>query len=318
MLGRNGAGKTHADPHAGRRTAGACGRAAAAPRTLRSAISLSISSTTCARTTRRSTPGRLAPPEREQVLRGWLGRFGFSGDDALRPVGPMSGGEKARLGLAMLAWRKPGFLVLDEPTNHLDAGARDALADALAEFDGALLLVSHDRYLLRATVDELLVIDDGRLAPFDGDLDDYAGWIADRAAAAANRRRPVLRRPGRAGRRARRRWRRRRRRRAPIAATGRGSAKRWPCAYAAGRRAQPPDRDACSPVIRSGRADARSATERPGARCRSGAGGEQSRASGPGSPARSPSSRTNGSSARPNSRPAAVATALASVASWRP
>jgi ATP-binding cassette subfamily F protein 3 len=120
---------------------------------------------------------RLAPAEREQVLRGWLGQFGFSGDDAMRPVGPMSGGEKARLGLAMLVWGKPGFLVLDEPTNHLDATTRDALADALADFDGPLLLVSHDRYLLRATVDEFFLVDQGSLRPFDGDLDDYAQWL---------------------------------------------------------------------------------------------------------------------------------------------
>ncbi len=123
---------------------------------------------------------RLAPQEREPVLRGFLGGFGFSGDDAIRPVGPMSGGEKSRLGLALLAWRKPGFLVLDEPTNHLDPAARDALADALAAFEGALLLVSHDRYLLRGTVDTLLVVADGQVAPFDGDLDDYAAWLGGR------------------------------------------------------------------------------------------------------------------------------------------
>ena len=120
---------------------------------------------------------RLAPAEREQTLRSWLGQFGFSGDDAVRPVGPMSGGEKARLGLAMLVWGKPGFLVLDEPTNHLDATTRDALADALADFDGPLLLVSHDRYLLRATVDEFYLVDQGTLRPFDGDLEDYAQWL---------------------------------------------------------------------------------------------------------------------------------------------
>ena len=120
---------------------------------------------------------RLAPGEREQVLRSWLGQFAFSGEDAIRPVGPMSGGEKARLGLAMLVWGKPGFLVLDEPTNHLDATTRDALADALADFDGPLLLVSHDRYLLRATVDEFFLVDQGVLRPFDGDLDDYAQWL---------------------------------------------------------------------------------------------------------------------------------------------
>ena len=120
---------------------------------------------------------RQAPQEREQVLRGFLGAFGFSGDDALRPTGPMSGGEKTRLCLALLAWEKPGFLVLDEPTNHLDANTRDALADALAEFEGPLLLVSHDRYLLRSTVDEFWLVDDGILRPFDGDLDDYAQWL---------------------------------------------------------------------------------------------------------------------------------------------
>ncbi|MDO4683475.1 MAG: ATP-binding cassette domain-containing protein [Lautropia sp.] len=120
---------------------------------------------------------RLAPQEREQVLRSWLGRFGFSGEDALRPTGPMSGGEKTRLCLALLAWQRPGFLVLDEPTNHLDANTRDALAEALASFDGPLLLVSHDRYLLRSTVDEFWLVDDGVLRPFDGDLDDYAQWL---------------------------------------------------------------------------------------------------------------------------------------------
>jgi len=120
---------------------------------------------------------RLAPQEREQSLRDWLGRFAFRGEDATRPVGPMSGGERARLALALLVWRRPQLLVLDEPTNHLDAGTRDALADALAAFDGALLLVSHDRYLLRATVDGFVRVADGRVANFDGDLDDYAQWL---------------------------------------------------------------------------------------------------------------------------------------------
>jgi len=93
----------------------------------------------------------------------------------------MSGGERARLALAMLVWARPQLLVLDEPTNHLDASTRDALADALAEFDGALLLVSHDRYLLRATVDAFLRVADGRAEPFDGDLEDYAQWLLQRA-----------------------------------------------------------------------------------------------------------------------------------------
>src|SRR5690606_27963437 len=99
---------------------------------------------------------RVAPQAREAELRGFLGRFGFRGEDALRPIGPMSGGEKARVLLAELVHGKPQLLVLDEPTNHLDATARDALTEALAEFDGALLLVSHDRYLLRASVDRFI------------------------------------------------------------------------------------------------------------------------------------------------------------------
>ena len=125
---------------------------------------------------------RIAPAQREQALRDYLGRFGFSGDAATRPVGPMSGGEKARLSLALMLHDRPQLLVLDEPTNHLDAQARDALADALADFDGAVLLVSHDRYLLRATADTLMLVSDGSLREFDGDLDDYADWLLQRPA----------------------------------------------------------------------------------------------------------------------------------------
>ena len=128
---------------------------------------------------------RIAPAQREQALRDYLGRFGFSGEAATRPVGPMSGGEKARLSLALMLHDRPQLLVLDEPTNHLDAQARDALADALADFDGAVLLVSHDRYLLRATADTLLLVSDGRLREFDGDLDDYADWLLQRPAGGA-------------------------------------------------------------------------------------------------------------------------------------
>jgi ATP-binding cassette subfamily F protein 3 len=120
---------------------------------------------------------RAAPDEREVVLRGFLGRFGLSGEDATRMVGPMSGGEKARLALALLAWQKPQLLVLDEPTNHLDASTRDALTEALADFDGALLLVSHDRYLLRAAVDRFVIVRDGTAEPFEGDLDEYAALL---------------------------------------------------------------------------------------------------------------------------------------------
>jgi ATP-binding cassette subfamily F protein 3 len=130
---------------------------------------------------------RLWPDETESTLRSELGRFGFSADHALRPIGPMSGGEKSRLLLATIVRTRPHLLVLDEPTNHLDGETRDALTDALAEFDGALLLVSHDRYLMRATVDQLVLVDAGGVTEFEGDLDDYLSWLQrDRAAAAAS------------------------------------------------------------------------------------------------------------------------------------
>ncbi len=127
---------------------------------------------------------RESPQAKESALRDELGRFGFSGEDALRPIGPMSGGEKARLVLASIVRTRPHLLVLDEPTNHLDAATRDALTDALADYDGALLLVSHDRYLLRASVDRFVLVHDGRADPFDGDLDDYLAWLQKSAAAA--------------------------------------------------------------------------------------------------------------------------------------
>ena len=119
----------------------------------------------------------LNPNVREQELRDFLGTYRFSGELASQPVGPMSGGEKARCALALLAWRRPNLLVLDEPTNHLDMETREALTMALSSFEGALLLVSHDRHLLRATTDRLWLVHDGRLADFDGDLDDYAALV---------------------------------------------------------------------------------------------------------------------------------------------
>jgi len=120
---------------------------------------------------------RLAPDAREQELRDFLGNYRFPGEMATSPLGPMSGGEKARCALALIAWQRPNLLVLDEPTNHLDMETREALTMALSSYEGALLLVSHDRHLLRATCDQLWLVHDGRVAPFDGDLDDYAALV---------------------------------------------------------------------------------------------------------------------------------------------
>ncbi|NCF09260.1 MAG: ATP-binding cassette domain-containing protein [Gammaproteobacteria bacterium] len=120
---------------------------------------------------------RLDPRSREQELRDFIGGFGFRGDDALRRVATFSGGERTRLALALLVQRKPNLLLLDEPTNHLDMLMRDALVEALQDFPGALVVVSHDRYLLRAATDELLLVADGSVAPFAGDLDDYRDWL---------------------------------------------------------------------------------------------------------------------------------------------
>ena len=122
---------------------------------------------------------RKAPEEREQVLRDFLGKFKFSGDMATSSVGPFSGGEKARLALALLAWDKPNLLVLDEPTNHLDMQTREALTMALSAFDGSVLLVSHDRHLLGATTERLWLVHDGVVGEFDGDLDDYAKIVLE-------------------------------------------------------------------------------------------------------------------------------------------
>jgi ATP-binding cassette subfamily F protein 3 len=119
----------------------------------------------------------LAPNAREQDLRTFLGSFGFSSEEALSPVGHFSGGEKARLTLALIVWQRPNLLLLDEPTNHLDIDMRYALTQALQEYEGAVVLVSHDRHLLRATADDFLLVADGRVEPFPGDLDDYRAWL---------------------------------------------------------------------------------------------------------------------------------------------
>ncbi len=122
---------------------------------------------------------RLAPAEREQTLRDFLGGFDFRGARCDEPVVNFSGGEKARLALALIAWERPNLLLLDEPTNHLDLEMRLALTMALQEFSGAVVVVSHDRHLLKSTTDEFLLVADGKVEAFDGDLDDYARWLVD-------------------------------------------------------------------------------------------------------------------------------------------
>ncbi|WP_313316291.1 ATP-binding cassette domain-containing protein [Stutzerimonas nitrititolerans] len=122
---------------------------------------------------------RIAAGEREQTLRDFLGGFDFRGDRCDEPVLDFSGGEKARLALALIAWGKPNLLLLDEPTNHLDLEMRLALTLALQDFEGAVLVVSHDRHLLKSTTDEFRLVADGRVEDFDGDLDDYARWLVD-------------------------------------------------------------------------------------------------------------------------------------------
>ena len=118
---------------------------------------------------------------REQDLRSFLGQFNFSGDMVKQTVGSMSGGEKARLVLCMLVWQRPNLLLLDEPTNHLDLATREALSVALNEFEGTVMLVSHDRALLRAVCDEFWMVSRGGISPFDGDLDDYQRFLLDEA-----------------------------------------------------------------------------------------------------------------------------------------
>jgi ATP-binding cassette, subfamily F, member 3 len=123
----------------------------------------------------------VGPAGREQELRDFLGSFRFIGDMVTQAVGEMSGGEKARLVLALLVWQRPNLLLLDEPTNHLDLTTREALSMALNEFEGTLMLVSHDRALLREVCDEFWLVTKGGVSDFDGDLDDYQKWLAEQA-----------------------------------------------------------------------------------------------------------------------------------------
>ena len=126
---------------------------------------------------------RLDPNVREQEFRNFLGGFDFRGDRVMEPIAPFSGGEKARLALALIVWQKPNLLLLDEPTNHLDIDMREAVAEALQDFDGTLVVVAHDRHLLKATTDTLWLVADGKLTEFDGDLDDYKQWARSYATA---------------------------------------------------------------------------------------------------------------------------------------
>ena len=119
---------------------------------------------------------KLAPNEREQVFRDFLGGFDFRGDMVTQRVASLSGGEKARLALALIVWQRPNLLLLDEPTNHLDIDMREALAEALTGFEGGLIVVAHDRHLLSAATDQWMLVADGKVQPFEGDLDDYKQW----------------------------------------------------------------------------------------------------------------------------------------------
>ncbi len=120
---------------------------------------------------------RLAPEKTEQELRNYLGGFAFHGDKVKQAVSSFSGGEKARLVLALIVWQRPNLLLLDEPTNHLDLDMRQALTEALTQYEGSLVIVSHDRHLLRSTVNEFYLVHDGKVEEFNGDLEDYQKWL---------------------------------------------------------------------------------------------------------------------------------------------
>jgi ATP-binding cassette subfamily F protein 3 len=126
----------------------------------------------------------VSPNAREQELRNFLGQFNFGGDMVHQTVGTLSGGERARLVLATIVWQRPNLLLLDEPTNHLDLATREALSIALNEFEGTVMLVSHDRALLREVCDEFWLVAQGHVLPFDGDLDDYQRWLLEVSRAA--------------------------------------------------------------------------------------------------------------------------------------
>lgn len=182
ILGRNGAGKSTFMRVLAGQLAPLAGTLTAAPDVMTGFFAqielehLDSSSTAIAELGRRGGPE--VAPWTEQQRRDHLGRFGFRGDRVFEPTGRFSGGERARLALAILVARRPNLLLLDEPTNHLDLEMRHALLVALQEFPGAVVVVSHDRTLLRGACDSFLLVANGAVTPFDGDLDDYATWLA--------------------------------------------------------------------------------------------------------------------------------------------
>jgi ATP-binding cassette subfamily F protein 3 len=131
----------------------------------------------------------LSPDSPTQAFRDFLGKWNFPGDRAFETVDGFSGGERARLALALIAWQQPNVLLLDEPTNHLDLEMREALAEALSDFDGAIVMVSHDRHLIGLVCDTFWRVADGVVEPFDGDLDAYAAWLRSRPAAQGTKQR---------------------------------------------------------------------------------------------------------------------------------
>jgi ATP-binding cassette subfamily F protein 3 len=182
ILGRNGAGKSTLMRVLAGQLAPIAGVLTAAPDVMTGFFAqielehLDSESTALAELVRRGGPE--VAQWLEQQRRDHLGRFGFRGDRVFEPTGRFSGGERARLALAILVARRPNLLLLDEPTNHLDLEMRHALLVALQEFPGAVVIVSHDRTLLRGACDSFLLVANGSVTPFDGDLDDYATWLA--------------------------------------------------------------------------------------------------------------------------------------------
>ena len=145
---------------------------------------------------RSSMSWRRRPSEREQQIRAWLARFGLGQDKAETQAGHLSGGEKTRLALALMCLDAPQLLILDEPTNHLDIDSREALVEAVNEFPGAVIVISHDRHLVELVADRLWLVDDGRVRPYDGDLDDYRRLLLE-TSRRAGRSRPSAARPDR-------------------------------------------------------------------------------------------------------------------------